>query len=306
MPQTTRETPSFSAQDYQWPADEYYVSERYRAVYCPIPKVACSSLKLWWADVHRGGHDQFVGQDERKFPVILHEELDREFRLFAALPSLGREPLKSEDWFRFVFVRNPWSRLVSAFLNKFVASQPQAEPVYQHFHNRWRPDAWQRLLRPRAFFGSSNRSDGPRDPFGPLLRGAVGWREHFTFRHFVDYLTTVELNDFGEVPVDIHWMPQWRFLGLTKFHFVGRLESFQDDFRHVREHLNIKETPADYNRSTYAAPSRQFEVNVADWPLSRLRRMERCPHYRSFYTPQLAQIVGDLYRRDVEQFGYDF
>jgi hypothetical protein len=34
-----------------WPEATFYVSQRYRLVYCPIQKVACSSIKLWWAEL---------------------------------------------------------------------------------------------------------------------------------------------------------------------------------------------------------------------------------------------------------------
>jgi hypothetical protein len=294
------------ATDYQWPADEFYVSERYRAVYCPIPKVACSSLKLWWAEIHRGTHRHYVSRDDRGFPVIEHENLDHDFRLFGALSHLGREPLWSDDWFRFVFVRNPWSRLVSAFINKFVAWQPQAEPVYAHFHSRWRAAAWQRLWKPTSPPLGDEGGKAPRESLLPLLRGPRAWRQHFTFRHFVEYLTTIELDDFGEVPVDIHWMPQYRFLGENSFHFVGRIERLAEDFAEVAERLGAEKSLTSYNRSIYAPPSRSQPTNVADWPLHRFRSVDECPNYRAFYTPQLVRTVGDLYRRDVEQFGYDF
>jgi hypothetical protein len=263
-------------------------------------------LKLWWAEIHQGCHAHYISRNALDQPVIEHGNLDRDFRLFGALAHLGREPLRSDDWFRFVIVRNPWSRLVSAFINKFVALQPQADAVYEHFHARWRPDAWQRVLKPNHWLGRRSDQDEPRNAVAPLLRGPRAWRDHFTFRHFVEYLTTVELDDFGDTPVDIHWMPQYRFLGGTKFHFVGRLERLEEDFRAIAERLGIDTQLTPYNQSAYAKPSQQQQTSVADWPLARLRRLNECPDYREFYTPQLVRTVGDLYRRDVEQFGYDF
>jgi hypothetical protein len=34
--------------------------------------------------------------------------------------------------------------------------------------------------------------------------------------------------------------------------------------------------------------------------------MPSAPDYRQFYTPELRDRVARLYRRDIEQFGYEF
>jgi hypothetical protein len=40
--------------------------------------------------------------------------------------------------------------------------------------------------------------------------------------------------------------------------------------------------------------------------LKALRKLKAMPTYRQFYTPQLADQVADLYRIDLERFGYQF
>ena len=34
--------------------------------------------------------------------------------------------------------------------------------------------------------------------------------------------------------------------------------------------------------------------------------MHELPLYRQFYTPDLVDIVADVYRQDIQRFGYDF
>lgn len=41
-------------------------------------------------------------------------------------------------------------------------------------------------------------------------------------------------------------------------------------------------------------------------PIARINPSGERVDYRSFYTPDLARLVGDLYREDAERFGYDF
>src|SRR5262245_44041011 len=100
------------ALEYRWPEAEYYISQQRRLVYCPIPKVACSSLKLWWAEIERGTANRFTSVNEYGQPSIDHGGLNECFKLHHQLPQVGWAPLYDEGWFRLVFVRNPWSRLV--------------------------------------------------------------------------------------------------------------------------------------------------------------------------------------------------
>ena len=54
---------------------------------------------------------------------------NQSFKLHHQSQQLGRRPLIEEGWFRFAFVRNPWSRLVSVFVNKFLSLHDLTEPV---------------------------------------------------------------------------------------------------------------------------------------------------------------------------------
>lgn len=290
--------------EYGWPESEYFVSEKHHLVYCPIPKVACSSLKLWWAELLKGESESFITAKGNGVPFIEHDRLNQCFQLRQHSRRLGRRPLTEDGWFRFAFVRNPWSRLVSAFLNKFLSPQDVAQPVFQAVHRRWKSDPWltarQVVLQALLPFSTSRHS---RTTISPLISGTKAWRDELTFRHFIDFLTTQDLED-GEI--DAHWRPQYRFLGGVAFQFIGRFECLDESLRSISNMLGIKSSLPMVNATKYARRGELSTLNFANVPLSQLRRLPSMPDYRKFYTPDLAKQTRSLFCRDVEQFGYEF
>jgi hypothetical protein len=291
--------------NYRWPVSELYVSERHQLVYCPIQKVACSSLKIWWATLTEGTSRQLTGEAYGGDFAIDHSAINARHKLHYQLPRLGFEPVTSPDWFRVVFVRNPWSRLVSAYVNKFVPLLDDVcQDVFQAAHRRWggpvaQLNTWACLHR-RAF--PQVERERLRATVWPWIAGPRGWRKAFTFRHFVEYIAAQHGN---EEQLDLHWRPQYLFLGNVKFDFVGRFERLGDDLRRVSKKLGVAvELPA-VNRSSYGSRHDCTGI-VADWPLRRLRKLPSAPNYRYFYTPRLRALVGEIYRRDVKEFGYEF
>ena len=84
------------------------LSKRHRFIYYPIPKVACTTIKSLILEAE--GHH--LPDDEE---AVHRPEL---------FPEVDLKSPQFEGYFRFVFVRNPWSRLVSCYHNKVVAQRP--------------------------------------------------------------------------------------------------------------------------------------------------------------------------------------
>jgi hypothetical protein len=271
----------------QWPANRYFVSRQHRLLYCPIQKVACTSLKVWWAESVQGT-GACRGIENKK----LHAHLQSQFSYSEHALELGDEPLEDPDWFRFAFVRNPWARLVSAFLNKFVHWSELAPKIV----NELRRGLARRLLR-QPISGQA-----PEDRLAPwwLFRSAASWSEQLTFRQFVNHLAACDMST-----VNGHWRPQSHFLGQVEFHFIGRFEHLARDVAELNRRLGREQAVPRINSTEYAVDESSPEC-VADWPLCRLRKLPAAPHYLRFYTPALAQTVGRLYADDVERFGYEF
>jgi hypothetical protein len=87
-----------------------------------------------------------------------------------------------------------------------------------------------------------------------------------------------------------HIVPQHELLcnpeGDLLVDFVGRFESFQEDFNKVCNRLSISSIILPHvNRSLQAG---------------------RHPHYTEYYDDEAREFVGSLYSGDVEMFGYTF
>ena len=173
----------------------------------------------------------------------------------------ANEILRSSEYFKFVFVRNPWSRLVSGFLSKFVKKL-------------WPPGV--EIINASGISADSIR-----------------------FRDFVTFLQSKKTSDFNP-----HWRPQADFLADTSFDFIGKFENFQEDFSLIARRLSLNpRLPHSGNRTQYTVGNTEC---VADVSAGMLKHLPAFPPYQFFYTPDLVEIVGSIYREDVATFGYDF
>jgi hypothetical protein len=135
-----------------------------------------------------------------------------------------------KDFFTFTFVRDPRTRLVSAWQDKIVRSNAFGLPSDVH----------------------SELQD---------------------FGRFVDWVATQDLRR-----CDGHLRLQVASVDLDHVDFVGRLESFQRDFEQIRSQLGLRPVDVPHKNATRAA--------------------------HDAYTPQLLHRVENLYREDLEAFGY--
>lgn len=110
-----------------------------------------------------------------------------------------------------------------------------------------------------------------------------------------------------------HVVPQYDFLhdegGRLLVDFVGRYETLQADFDKVCARVGIPPTRLPrVNRSLEEARPRSFrdlrkQVRRAIW--SR-ERQHTFPHYTDYYDDESRELVGRLFRKDVEAFSYGF
>lgn len=297
----TEKSCSIALSTPSWPESEYFISEEHRLVYCPIQKVACSSLKLWFASLVDGpqAQDQFMSATPHGL-AIDHGALNKRYKL-QGKPLLSRGPLEESEWLRYVFVRNPWSRLVSAFVNKFVPVHDLTAPVFQAAHRRWGGPRvhFRAIVQRRRISKQPACAQSLAMPVWKMFRGASAWRDEFTFRHFIEYLNTVDLD---QAEVDLHWRPQYRFMANTRFDFVGRFERLREDFEALARLRNLPVDLPAVNQTEYRHRCHSF----ADTPLKDLRRLQTSPSYKQFYDSQLRELVARLYCRDIEQFSYTY
>lgn len=163
-----------------------------------LPKCACSTIGQVMHYVEAG---KFFKGDIHDDRVTLmkwgHTEND-----WAVIEALNKP-----DLFSFIFVRNPYRRLLSAFSDKMFG--------YQSYGTRY----------------GGGTLHSAAEPFGMRFDATSN-----IFDSFVGFLRYVEAAVKGQAPSDIHWSPmsqQLRF-NIARFppwplHFVGYVEHLSED-----------------------------------------------------------------------------
>jgi chondroitin 4-sulfotransferase 11 len=224
---------------------KYIVSDEHRFVYFVVQKVACSSIKTALLPLFDLGAEgrELVREDGTTAVHELFAESPHELRQEDFLANL--EAGRYDGYFKFAFVRNPWDRLVSCYLQKFAPrgrrlsySSPHKVKLYQGMTF--------------AEFVEAIRSIPDREA-----------NSHFRSQH------VAVCGEDGTPMVD----------------FVGRFESLEEDFGLVAGEIG--------------APCLKLPHLTRSFS-----RGERS--YRDFYDDELAEKVGERFRRDAELFGYSF
>ncbi|QDL94412.1 sulfotransferase family protein (plasmid) [Paroceanicella profunda] len=171
------------------------ISARHRYVYFETPKVACSTIKRFLIKNELPGtelfdkgelsYEEFDFLHNREFSPLLNVKQAYPFRRLLQ-PDSG--------FFRFCFVRNPYDRLLSAWLDKIVGDRPQA-------------------LQVKAVLGLS----------------ANATRE-ISFAEFVEVVaaTPAALMDPHWRPQHLH-----NCVDVMDYHFIGRMERLEEGMAHV-------------------------------------------------------------------------
>ncbi|MDD2774367.1 MAG: glycoside hydrolase family 99-like domain-containing protein [Gallionella sp.] len=104
-----------------------YRSERYKLLYVSTPKVACTSLKWWFAALE--GHTQALrgttDSAETDPDLVIHDTFYKVAPdVTGLMPEALSEVLTSDSYFRFAVVRNPYKRIFSAWQSKLLLREP--------------------------------------------------------------------------------------------------------------------------------------------------------------------------------------
>ena len=189
-PQTSRQPPVIALHEL-------------KALYFPIQKVANSSWKLLCADILGLTARRGRGPHAIEFPTVSLDDVPR-----------------YADYFRFAFVRNPWDRVVSCYVEKI-----KADPTYT-----------------TAFFTNGV---------------FVGFLDYGLFHAGMSFERFVEA--IAEIPdpeANRHFRSQFTFVtdaaGQLLVNFVGKLERAETDFPTVLRRLGRDPSSVPHlNRSSH-------------------------------------------------------
>jgi len=188
MPYTLGDT---SAKDLNYAV---HVSLKHKYIFVETPKVACSTIKLT------------LQRMELEDPEFIREDFeDLHRRDYSPLLRLQQLPnfesyMQREDFFTFCFVRNPYTRLLSCYLDK--------------------------IIHPTNFKKKVMQSMG-------LDESNLG--HPISFEEFVTLIETQR-----PIEMDYHWRPQTYLSckHIVDYNYVGRLETFADDFQSIGKQLS--------------------------------------------------------------------
>ena len=185
-------------QDDQWKNSFYYtrVSPTHQYLWGSVQKVASVTIAIALRQLDGIPFTDGSLWDDDEVP-----------KLTDFTTSEITEILTSPHWFRFCFVRNPYTRVFSAYKDKIGRM-----PVESHY---------------------MQVQDEIREMFNyPIRDGQRAGR--VAFRDFVGYVQA------GGRPNDNHWSMQSRklMLDMISYDFIGRFETFAADVEVVLDRLN--------------------------------------------------------------------
>ncbi|XP_068692029.1 carbohydrate sulfotransferase 11-like [Montipora foliosa] len=169
----------------------FMVNDKYKVVYCFIPKVACTQ----WNKV-------FLALDNRpnvSDRSVIHNP--KNFKFLSQGYSAEEVEVRLRTYFKFLFVRDPLERLLSAYEDKFV-------------HN------------PEVYYTKTYYKK-----MVEYFRSTVDPRSHskLTFRKFIHFITTIGFN------ADRHWATYDNLCHPCDipFDFIGHFNDMQEEAPYV-------------------------------------------------------------------------
>lgn len=222
------------------------------ALYTFIPKNACSTMRLSVAYAN--------GCIDSENDINWIHGNNQTFR-----PTLG-EAVKAD--YTFTFLRCPYKRIASVFLDKFVRKEPESW-LYRD-----------RLAR-NVELDDLTFSDFVHSLKKPgILRHNIHWRPQIDFLLYENYSRYFCLEKFSEAQDTLN-----SEIGFTML-----------DARSLTKH----------GLDQYEALDTGYFGDVCSFELSIMKRNGKCPTYASMYNENLFQTVTNLYKDDIEFYRAKF
>ncbi|XP_040212614.1 carbohydrate sulfotransferase 12 [Rana temporaria] len=205
--------------------DHLIVDDRHGVIYCYVPKVACTNWKrvmivLSESLLDRKGvpyQDPLLIPREDVHNTSSHLTFNKFWRRYGKF-SRHMMKIKLKKYTKFIFVRDPFVRLISAFRSKF---ELENEDFYRSF-------AIPILTR------FSNRSSVPTNAGEAFSLGAKP-----SFSQFIQYLLDPRTEE--QQPFNEHWRQIYRLCHPCQidYDFIGTLETLDDDASQLLRQLNM-------------------------------------------------------------------
>lgn len=234
----------------------FLVNLSHKILYCPIEKNSCTLFKRI---------------------LILNSEFSKQFIASTLDPHTflkqtglmkpeNATPFQDADYLRFIIVREPLERIVSAYMNKFVRSKRYkiALKITQDYRRQF---------------------DQPYDE-NRLLN----------FSEFVQHISEQTNQE-----MDVHWRPQIDFVRheIELFQYKVTMKRIAEFISILSRRMGVElDASKTANQNHYAAypPGMNFHIT----PPEELRQLKSVPEADSLLTPELRNVLTRRYARDIE------
>jgi len=297
---------------------EMYVDDDRRYVYCLVSKVSCTSWKrtlLWMTGKvpsrYSSMYDMPIGyiHNHAYNDQVMH-------RLINLVEPEVERRLYGGDYYKFLFVREPLDRVVSAYRDKILADPAYHIDDYILKHHRTKQSVVNNSTersstsRPASAAGSERSSKNMTRNQSASINATVVTEAMPTFAEFIDYVLAER--DAGK-RLDRHWLPQSELCSpcLVNYDFIGHQESLHADAEYV---LDILRQRRAFNSTTKPLPSKYTEVRFPDSDSSHgyeeveleRRKKERKDKSDRAVNEMLAQLSDVTFRRIVDLYDADY
>jgi hypothetical protein len=179
------------------------ISEKYGLAYFELPKGGCTTIKSMLQELER---DQIRSEDEITDLPGIH--IRKQSPLLSphdfGIEKFSRM-IEGNNFFCFTFSRNPFSRVLSGYLEKILENKEEKKEIIE----------------------------------------ILGWNsseitQQITFEKFLSALFIQRRNP---IEMNSHWRPmtQQLFANIIQYDFVGQIENFEEDISELGQKLSIKE-----------------------------------------------------------------
>ncbi|WP_305972068.1 MULTISPECIES: sulfotransferase family 2 domain-containing protein [unclassified Mameliella] len=236
------------------------VVEPARILFCPIAKVANTSVKDWALRLsgHRTDKPVHTLLDSGKVRLQARYHSEREF------DAIMRDP----DWARVALLRDPVDRLISCYWDKFVRNR-RVSSVLHHT-----TPVYRFLLREEE-----------------ITEEQV--EEGITFRQFCHYINLAPREE-----MDPHWAPQSRYLETCRWDHLFRIEDIDAFERFVLDRCG-PDLQGERLGMQNVAPRHAGTVDemLADVPPAKLDKFRNLPN-AVLLTPDIEDFIRDYFALD--------
>ncbi|XP_043945065.1 carbohydrate sulfotransferase 12 [Protopterus annectens] len=260
--------------------DHLIVDDRHGIIYCYVPKVACTNWKriliVLSQSVQNNGKPYSNPLDiprENVHNTSSHFTFNKFWKRYGKF-SKHLMKIKLKKYTKFLFTRDPFVRLISAFRSKF---ELENEGFYKEFGMQ--------ILKLY-----SNVTEPPASVSEAFATGNKP-----SFNAFVQYLLDPETE--RRVPFNEHWRQVYRLCHPCQinYDFIGKLETLTEDAEYLLQLLNLEnkvQFPPSYRNRTASSWEEDWFAKI---PIEWRRKLYRLyePDFLLFGYPKPESLLQD-------------